>query len=510
MSERINIPFTNEHFMAFCLRMVGQPYWFGTCLYRCTASLRNSKANQYPSHYQDDRTVRYKQDIAAKKVCADCMGCAKGYAWTNGGQGVLEAIGTGNTYTSKYQSNGCPDKGANSMFTYAKNQGMDWGAIDTIPEIPGVAVYKSGHVGYYLGNGELIEWRGFAYGCVRSKLKDRSFTHWYKLPFIEYGEAGVSIPDTVAETEIVTGTTNPAIASTRLLSYKEGQQMVKGEDVLALQVALNALGYDCGKADGIFGPKTKAGVLAFQTAFHLEVDGIVGPKTRQALASALQAISESDQAQDVETETSADEYAESTEAASPAQTVHVQVNMTRQENIDRFGAGVVSIDIEEYLRGVVPSEMYASANIEALKAQAIAARTYAYKRRNSVLSDTTASQALRASLIGKYTRVDEAVRATAGQVLTYDDKIIDCFYSASNHGITKRSGDVWKTHYPYYVSKLDEWDINAREERNVTHFGHGVGMSQHGAMWAARNGVSHEVILAFYYEGAMITDNYGL
>jgi len=314
----------------------------------------------------------------------------------------------------------------------------------------------------------------------------------------------------VAETDITAETTNPAIASTRLLSYNEGQQMVKGEDVLALQTALNTLGYDCGQADGIFGHKTKAGVFAFQAAFHLEVDGIVGPKTRQALASVLQAISESDQAQDVETETPADEHAESTEAASPAQTVHVQVNMTRQENINRFGAGVVSVDIEEYLRGVVPSEMYASANIEALKAQAIAARTYACKRTNGVLSDTTASQSLKASLIGKYSRVDEALRATAGQVLTYDGKIVDCFYSASNHGITKRSGDVWKTHYPYYVSKLDEWDINAREERNVTHFGHGVGMSQHGAMWAARNGVYHEAILAFYYEGAMITDNYGL
>lgn len=119
MEQRITTPFTNEHFAAFCLSMVGQPYWYGTCLYKCTESLRSSKSNQYPSHYGSSRTARYKEDIAARKVCADCIGGAKGYAWTGGGQGVLEAIGTDNTFSSKYGSNGCPDKGANSMFSYA-------------------------------------------------------------------------------------------------------------------------------------------------------------------------------------------------------------------------------------------------------------------------------------------------------------------------------------------------------------------------------------------------------
>ena len=60
-------------------------------------------------------------DVAARAVVADCIGGAKGYAWTNGGQGVLEAIGTDKPITSKYGSNNCPDKGANSMFSYAKS-----------------------------------------------------------------------------------------------------------------------------------------------------------------------------------------------------------------------------------------------------------------------------------------------------------------------------------------------------------------------------------------------------
>ncbi len=184
MSNRINTPFTNEHFAAWCLKMLGQPYWYGCVIYKCTESLRSRKANQYPDHYGSSRTARYRQDIAAKKVAADCIGGSKGYAWTGGGQGVLEAIGTDKTFSSKYGSNGCPDKGANSMFAYAKSKGMDWGAIGTLPELVGVALHKSGHVGYYVGGGYAVEWRGFAYGCVKTKVAGRGWTYWYKLPFI--------------------------------------------------------------------------------------------------------------------------------------------------------------------------------------------------------------------------------------------------------------------------------------------------------------------------------------
>ena len=165
MSERINTVFTNEHFAAWCQKMLGQPYWYGTCAFKCTETLRSRKAGQYPSHYGSSRTSRYRQDIAAKKVCADCIGGAKGYAWTNGGLGVLESIGTDKTFSNKSGANGCPDKGANSMFSYAKSKGMDWGVIGTLPEIVGLALHKDGHVGYYVGNGYAVEWKGFAYGC---------------------------------------------------------------------------------------------------------------------------------------------------------------------------------------------------------------------------------------------------------------------------------------------------------------------------------------------------------
>jgi peptidoglycan hydrolase-like protein with peptidoglycan-binding domain len=289
-NNRINTPFTNEHFAAFVQKMVGGPYWFGTTLHRCTSSVLSSKSAQYPSHYGSSRTARYKKDIAAKKVAADCIGAAKGYAWTGGGIGVLESVGTGAAYTSKYGANNCPDKGANSMFTYAKSKGMDWGTISTLPEIVGLALHTEGHVGYYVGNGYAVEWRGFKYGCVKTRVKERSWKYWYQLPFIDYGEGAgtgsgdVSKPSSGTASSGQTNSAAFAVLGTRLL--KSG---MSGSDVKALQEALMQLGYHLPKygADGDFGSETEAAVRALQINSGLEVDGKYGDKTHLALMDAI-------------------------------------------------------------------------------------------------------------------------------------------------------------------------------------------------------------------------------
>ena len=72
-------------------------------------------------------------------------------------QAILDAIGTDKSISSSYGSHGCPDKGANSMFTYAKSKGCAWGTIDTLPEVVGLALYKDGHAGYYVGDGFAVE-----------------------------------------------------------------------------------------------------------------------------------------------------------------------------------------------------------------------------------------------------------------------------------------------------------------------------------------------------------------
>lgn len=279
MPDRINTPFTNEHFADWCLKMAEKksPYWYGTCVYKASTSVLTSKTKQYPSHYGSSRTSRYKQDIANKQVVADCVGGCKGYAWTGGGIGVLESIGNDQKYTSKYGSNGCPDKSASGMFEYCKKKGMDWGAISTLPEIVGLALFTDGHIGYYVGGGYAVEWRGFNYGCVKTKVKDRTWKNWAKLPFIDYGE-GTSV--------------QPAPTAT-VTTYTLGSRSLKkgslGTDVKTLQELLNQLAIvtPALEVDGDFGSKTEAAVKAFQKKAGIKQDGIYGDETHKVLMGAV-------------------------------------------------------------------------------------------------------------------------------------------------------------------------------------------------------------------------------
>ena len=77
----------------------------------------------------------------------------------------------------------------------------------------------------------------------------------------------------------------------------------------------------------------------------------------------------------------------------------ILVKLTRQENIAHYGKNEVLLDIEEYLNGVVPSEI-GNAALEAAKAQAVAARTFAlyrYKANGSISDDSSKDQAFRVS-----------------------------------------------------------------------------------------------------------------
>lgn len=270
--KTVSEKFSNTHFVEFLKGMVGQPYWYGTCVYKCTQDMLTRKTAQYPSNYTSNRMPQYKENIAKNNICADCIGLAKGYVWTDGGAGVLESIGKPTAdFKNIYTSNGMPDRSANGMFEYAKSLGLDWGAINTIPDIPGLAVRYDGHVGYYIGNGKVIEARGFNYGIVITELKERPWLHWYKLPIINYN----------------TSTEQPIIPSTSKLGDRLLKQGMKGEDVKELQHLLNEL-FNCKlEEDGDFGPATLAAVKEFQSYAHLTVDGKYGAKSHEALMSMI-------------------------------------------------------------------------------------------------------------------------------------------------------------------------------------------------------------------------------
>ena len=258
MTMRIETPFTNEHFKEFCLSMVGQPYWYGTTGNRATESLLKRKTAQYPSHYPSSRTARYKKDIQNRKIVCDCIGGCKAYAWTGGGDALLKALETGVSFSLKSGSNGCPDKSANGMFSYAKSKGMPHGDMKTLPDLPGIALWKDGHVGYTVGDGYLVEWRSFSHGCVKTKISQRCFKNWYYLPFIDYGHSGVR-------------------------DLKRG---MTGADVTDMQKKLIEAGYPLTRygADGDFGQETEEALKRFQADNGLTSDGVYGGETRRILS----------------------------------------------------------------------------------------------------------------------------------------------------------------------------------------------------------------------------------
>ncbi len=107
------------------------------------------------------------------KRTADCVGLIKGYGWYDSKTGEI-VVG----------SNGMMDVGANAMYQNAEVKGT----IDTIPEVPGLAVWSDGHIGIYIGNGEVIEAANTLRGVMRSQLAGREWTHWLQIPYIDYVE----------------------------------------------------------------------------------------------------------------------------------------------------------------------------------------------------------------------------------------------------------------------------------------------------------------------------------
>ena len=122
------------------------------------------------------------------------------------------------------------------------------------------------------------------------------------------------------------------------------------------------------------------------------------------------------------------------------------------------------LPLEEYLYGVVPYEIQASSHPEALKAQAVAARTYSvnnmykYDRLNFNMCTTVNSQVYK-GYNGEAASTNKAVDDTKGQIVTYNEKPAAVFYFSSSGGRTEDVKNVWgSTNYPYLVSVEDKYE----------------------------------------------------
>lgn len=149
----------------------GWGYVYGTYGKVLTSSLLQNKLQQYPKEV--GKYLDYIQKNYIGKRTADCVGLIKAFLWWDV---------DGPVYTAK------TDLSADGIFKAAELKGP----ISELPEMPGVCLWKSGHVGVYIGAGRVIEAKGTKYGVVETPLKGLSstkWTHWFFCPGIDYVSA---------------------------------------------------------------------------------------------------------------------------------------------------------------------------------------------------------------------------------------------------------------------------------------------------------------------------------
>jgi len=230
---------TAQGLVEYCKAQLGLPYWWGTYGQTATAALYREKKAQYPGYY----TASDFSSQFGKRV-HDCVGLIKGYLWS-----------ATPTSTPVYTSS----EDCNVPMLY--NRCTRRGSLSGMPDVPGVCVFMAsmGHVGVYIGNGEVIEARGHAYGVVKTKLKDRGWALWGMPKYIDYSE------------------TAPGPKEITVKGYQV-QIGSEGKAVKALQILLS--GNDCACAvDGDFGAQTDKALQKYQSEHGLSVDGVAGPQT---------------------------------------------------------------------------------------------------------------------------------------------------------------------------------------------------------------------------------------
>ena len=255
---------------------------------------------------------------------------------------------------------------------------------------------------------------------------------------------------------------------------------------------------------------------------------------------------------------------------------------------------IVTVPFEEYVKGVLAGEMPISFEKEALKAQAVAARSYVLKKMedsknkdydvvdtvmNQVyLDDDYLKEKWQDKFDEKNNKLKEVIIETKGEYLTYNGEVAEAFFFSTSTGKTENSGEVFVTQLPYLKSVDSSWDaevspvFNDREEYSVLDFctslnipykeqisiqiikttstgrikqikingvvftgnqvtsalnlrstyftinqtgnniiietkgyGHGVGMSQYGALAMSKRGYTYDEILKYYYQGVEIS-----
>lgn len=220
-----------DDFIAYLESHIGDAYVWGAQGERVDnrADLEKWVRRKETSRRETDRALAYIKKATKTPLYAfDCSGLI--IHWLRDIRGLIDS-----------------DINAQGLYRQCKQQGKlgawQMQAGDLVFRYS-FAVGKMGHVGVYVGNGKVIEAQGRDAGVVMRHLSYGGWTHQGRHPALAEDTA-------------------PTI-------FRLTSPMMHGENVKLMQAALNACGYDCGKADGICGKATMTAVKAFATA-HTEV-----------------------------------------------------------------------------------------------------------------------------------------------------------------------------------------------------------------------------------------------
>lgn len=221
-----------------------------------------NKSRYCTNHVYNKQTTRTKMIKSARSDTFgfDCVGLIKAILWGWTGDRHKNYGG------AQYASNNVPDINADTMISKCSDISTDFSTVQV-----GEVVWKSGHIGVYIGNDLVVEctpsWKNGAQitscNCTKNGYNRRNWTKHGKLPYVKYVKP-------VSETKSNVGVNIPTL--------RNGS---KGSTVKSLQILLIGRGYSCGSygADGDFGTATLAAVKKFQKNNGLTTDGVAGPAT---------------------------------------------------------------------------------------------------------------------------------------------------------------------------------------------------------------------------------------